>query len=475
MNNIKIATKALLACISSAALIAAPVRAESVAGEMENFFNNNGGHVNVTGPTGYQGQSAGYYTGGSIWARTPVKSVNPINIQLPKASGGCGGIDLFAGSFSFINTDQIVSLLKATANNALGFAFQLAIDAISAEIGGVMKDMAAKIQSINEFNMNSCEEAQALVGAVFPAIEGASSTICQTVGVEDGIFSDMARSRHGCSTGGERDSTLAGSADPRTEIVKPRNYTWHALRSRGIDTEYAEFLMSLIGTAIYSRPANAGEDEPGVWRYEHAAEEGVFQELLSGDSAGGIEVLDCDTTAAEGCLDPGYKVLSVTEAQSFYNLTLTEIQNIQANLEAAQPLSTQQIAFINSTTVPIYKILLVNEAAIGGGLNANELRYLSDIIAVDMLVRFIRNAITTVERAQSMAQVPASPQMAEWRDQTKRIRSILRDKEHEVSERLNKMQQIVERTLLLERTLKNKIAPQLAASLNYAQGIGVSR
>ena len=38
-------------------------------------------------------------------------------------------------------------MLKATANNAIGFAFQLAIDAICPQISGVIKDMRRRFSS----------------------------------------------------------------------------------------------------------------------------------------------------------------------------------------------------------------------------------------------------------------------------------------------------------------------------------------
>ena len=73
-----------------------------VASQMNTFFNDAGGAANVTGPSAFEGQSAGYYTLGNVWTRFPQKSVSPFNLQLPHARAGCGGIDLFSGSFSFI-------------------------------------------------------------------------------------------------------------------------------------------------------------------------------------------------------------------------------------------------------------------------------------------------------------------------------------------------------------------------------------
>ena len=126
--------RAIAVVLSASIVLTAPVPASAgVESEMQSFMTEMGAQANVTGPSAYQGQSAGYYSGGAMWARFPQKNIQPFNLQLPHARAGCGGIDLFAGSFSFINTAELVAMLKATANNALGFAFKLAIDTISPE------------------------------------------------------------------------------------------------------------------------------------------------------------------------------------------------------------------------------------------------------------------------------------------------------------------------------------------------------
>lgn len=137
-----------LSALAVASMAAGPVHA-NVGSELNNFFNDMGAAANATGPVAYQGQSAGYYSGGNIWTRFPQRSVNPVNLQLPSVKAGCGGIDVFSGSFSFINSDEIVAMLKATANNALGFAFQLAIKSISPQISATIEEMAQKAQQMN--------------------------------------------------------------------------------------------------------------------------------------------------------------------------------------------------------------------------------------------------------------------------------------------------------------------------------------
>ena len=173
---------------------------------MQSFMSDMGVQANVTGPSAYQGQSAGYYSMGSVWSRFPQKNIQPFNIQLPHARAGCGGIDLFAGSFSFINTAELVAMLKATANNALGFAFKLAIDTISPEIGKVMDELAQKVQQMNQMNISSCETAQALVGGLWPKSDTASSVICEAIANSQGAVADWARARQQCNNGGQREA-----------------------------------------------------------------------------------------------------------------------------------------------------------------------------------------------------------------------------------------------------------------------------
>ncbi len=225
-------------------MAAGPVHA-NVGSELNSFFNDMGAAANATGPVAYQGQSAGYYSGGNIWTRFPQRSVNPVNLQLPSVKAGCGGIDVFSGSFSFINSDEIVAMLKATANNALGFAFQLAIKSISPQISATIEEMAQKAQQMNQFNMNSCETAQNLVGGLWGKSDRMSSEICKSIGNSQGLFSDWAKGRHECGTGGQREATLKANKDPAIPAAS-YNFTWEMLKQSypSFSVNFREYLMT---------------------------------------------------------------------------------------------------------------------------------------------------------------------------------------------------------------------------------------
>jgi len=69
--------------------------------------------------------------------RSPINSINLVNLTAPEIRAGCGGIDLYGGSFTFINTDQFRQILRQIGANALGYAFKLAL---ATTVPGVRQD-----------------------------------------------------------------------------------------------------------------------------------------------------------------------------------------------------------------------------------------------------------------------------------------------------------------------------------------------
>ncbi|WP_422615877.1 conjugal transfer protein TraH [Photorhabdus cinerea] len=87
-------------------------------------------------------------------------------MSLPELShriADCGGVDLFRGSLSFINADQIVQLLQAVAANAKGYAFQLALDNAFPDGAKWIENFQRKVQALNQHLGNSCQLAQGIV------------------------------------------------------------------------------------------------------------------------------------------------------------------------------------------------------------------------------------------------------------------------------------------------------------------------
>lgn len=462
-----------LALLASLHLALVSVARADVAGQMNSFFNDAGSAANVTGPTAFQGQSAGYYALGNVWTRFPQKSVSPFTLQLPNARAGCGGIDLFSGSFSFINASQIVAMLKATANNALGFAFKLAIDSVSPEIGKVMDEFSQKAQLLNQMNISSCETAQALVGGVWPQMETTRSTICEAIGNSQGIFSDWAASRQGCNNGNQRDGTIAGNSDASMKdqlVGEPHNYTWEALRKSAkfgaFDQGFSEYIMTLVGTVVTtpSTDPSAG----GKVVMFGPAEEAVVTALLDGTAdAPVVKMLTCNDA---DCLDVGEQILSVPASSALRPRISGMIKAMSEKIRSDTALSADEKQLLNLATVPIYKILGV-QAYAHFALTDGEIETLSEIVAVDLLAAMLDNMLDRVEQAKVHYQTFDQETAIQWKQQIAATRAKFAQRDVKLNNKLQVTMQIINRSIMLESTLQNSMTPGMASALSFSRGL----
>lgn len=112
---------------------------------------------NATPPQAYNSQSRGGFVGGGLSVRAPISNINAIAFDPPRLAAGCGGIDMYGGSFTFISSAQLAALFRQIAANAPGALFKMAIDSISPEIGKIMKDFQDLVQTLNNMAKNTCQ------------------------------------------------------------------------------------------------------------------------------------------------------------------------------------------------------------------------------------------------------------------------------------------------------------------------------
>ena len=179
-----------------------------VNGDLGNFFSHLGYDGNVTRGHAYQGQEAGYYSGGSLFLRDQVRDVQIMHVDLPSYRAGCGGIDLFVGGFSFVDSDSINNFFQQIMNNAKGYAFQLAMETATPEIAHVIQYIQDVAQKMNNSNISSCEMAEDLVGGLWPRVRATQQHICQDIGSQTGAFRDWSFARQGCGVGTDFDDQI---------------------------------------------------------------------------------------------------------------------------------------------------------------------------------------------------------------------------------------------------------------------------
>ncbi|EGV28151.1 TraH family protein [Thiorhodococcus drewsii AZ1] len=220
--------------------------------EMEAMFGN---LVNVTEPTAHLGQRRGVLAAGSMVSRNRIVDANLVSFVPPSFEAGCGGIDLFGGSFSFINVEQYTNLLRAIASNAAGYAFQLALTTMAPSAAEIVEQLQKKVQQMNQLFGNSCQLAQGIVNDTASALSG------KRVG-EASLMADL----YELGDVFENRSTVTGKGPLETVYEQvpeaaaaqfEGNLVWKALTDSAIEGWYShgdqallEALMSLTGSLI---------------------------------------------------------------------------------------------------------------------------------------------------------------------------------------------------------------------------------
>lgn len=130
--------------------------------------------------------------GGSYSMRTPIHQVNLIAFDPPRLNAGCGGVDLYGGSFSFINSAQLVQIFRNVASNAAGLAFKAAIKVISPSLDALITEFQTLLQNLNNLAKNSCSLAHLIVDPAEKAISSSIDAEGSIGATSKGMFSDTA-------------------------------------------------------------------------------------------------------------------------------------------------------------------------------------------------------------------------------------------------------------------------------------------
>ena len=365
------------------ALLVTPAVMADVNSDMNTFFGKLGFESNTSSPQVWQGQAAGYASGGSLYARSSVKQVQLISMALPDVNAGCGGIDAYLGSFSFINGEQFQRYVKQIMSNAAGYFFDLALQTTVPEMKQA-KDFLQKMASdINSTNMSSCQAAQGIVGGLWPRTQVAQTKVCQDIAGESNLFSDWAASRQGCTVGGEYNSvTDKASAAEKDQVLKNKNLIWDSLESNRVfdgNRELKEFAMSLTGTLIFNSEGGITPLSPLTTNQD------ILTAMMNGGSA---KIYACDTS--DLCLNPTLSTVTISAANALNGQVRAMLTSIQSKAITDEALTEKEKGFISSTKVPVLKYL-VDPQSLGV---ANTLLYqLADYISYDILMQYMTEMI----------------------------------------------------------------------------------
>ncbi|MBP2160579.1 MULTISPECIES: conjugal transfer protein TraH [Asticcacaulis] len=450
-----------LFCLGLALVTAVPARA-NVDGAMDNFWNDAMSATNGSGPSVYQGQAAGYYTLGNFSYRAPQMNTQVASVGMPSVKSGCGGIDIYGGSFSFINSDQIVASMKAIAQNALGLLFQMAVDSLSELLGSNMKDAFKKMQDLNGVNINSCEAAQNLVAGTVNRIQAAQSKACTEVGTTSGLFSDWAKAKEQCGAGGQAETTAA-SAPAATRPVN-RNVAWEAIQKHPLfksDTELALTMMTLTGSVVITAESGA---PPSVLVIPAAAKnDGMITKLLDG---GTFRVHECANTECTR-VNQFAREITLEPSKSIKKRVSGMLLSIVNKIRTRSALTEEEKSFLGLVSLPVYKMASV-QVAYQGNFASIEMDRYSDVVALDLVLTWMsQNMEEMTNASQNLAGVDEQL-LLQWQDNVQATRQELFHRQSLVQDRIVAMESIIAKTREVEKIIFAEGNSRIAQSLMFS-------
>lgn len=358
INSTLVLSKKSIAVFTVFAMISTQVSAKSW---LESAMADKlGGMSNVTSAKAFNTSTRGVVSGGSIQTRNKIFNDRLINFVPPSMNAGCNGIDIFMGSFSFINADELVQLFRSIASNALGFLFQLALDVVAPKIAQLMQKFSDIVRELNKLVSDSCRMAKGVVnlaldsdkgGEAFQEIKKAGSSIWSSV---KGMGSDI---ESWFETDKTSKSTIDASfKEERKDAGEIGNLTYNAMtrnKSNGVnrtfasrlkntgfsDGELEEIAMSLTGFLISTevKPIATGGAHGATTEESNEITETepvlTLKALVEGSEGGNFTVYKCDEKTE--CRNPTQKTL--TDKKGFTHHIYKLVCNVDSLLLPCNP------------------------------------------------------------------------------------------------------------------------------------------
>lgn len=370
----KISTAVLIVCIATGS------NAASLNSVMDGMF------ANVTSPNYVSTQLRGSISGGSIYIRSPVSNIQPFVIDPPRISAGCGGIDLYLGSFSFITAEKLTQFMRSVAQNAAPLAFKMALNSITPMLGNVLDKFQQMAQDMNKQQADSCAMAHGFLdGAKSPeevfgrVASSTTAAIDSAKGWAEGFFGAVTANQDQPSKEAAKVQGLK-TADGKAAVPNQGNITWNALQSTRSsvatlnitddDTISKQLIMTMIGTRIIGQP---GATDTDVTKSPQHPWKLRLSQLINPkkDSTGAVSVpmYSCGTDL-NNCLSPTsssfvtYGVKGYVYKMMYGSETATSpqagsiAQNLLVCSTASCSLSVSQLNFLNSLSkIPTVALL----------------------------------------------------------------------------------------------------------------------
>ena len=373
--------------------------------------------TNITPPNNYRDQAAGYYSGGGFAMRTKSGSFQPFSLTAPSFKAGCGGIDMYMGSFSMISSDQLVNLARNLGANAASYGFQLGLKTFAPQIENLLKDLRNLAMELNQFAVEDCQAIQSLYSGVLARDSAMYESVCQDLS-RTGASRDYFSARKHCAdnTKAREEARRLQQGQNNEVLLDNFNLFMIAAKKANIPEDFREGMMSIAGTLIV-------KDGKRTFKDSLITDEDSFNAFIKGGKA---SFYDCDNinTCLNVTKNSNYQI---SEANSYQGRANRKITQLKSKMLTNREFSQADIDFLSSIgeSFPIYNYLSL-EVISGFSIVDKS----SDLVATYMTLHYLGSIISEVREAINVLEGRQlnDQHFKEYLEKLDRVQDILHNK-----------------------------------------------
>lgn len=160
---------AVFAGLAAACIPAMEAGADSsveIAKDVKSWLQEHGQSVVETDAQHYNTAGRGIYTGGSLSVRTPNYYITPVTISAPDIHAGCGGVDLYFGSFSYLKKEELERFARQVMANTPYFAFKIALDSYFPKLNATLAELQSMAQLLSSTQLDACSTSEYMANSL---------------------------------------------------------------------------------------------------------------------------------------------------------------------------------------------------------------------------------------------------------------------------------------------------------------------
>lgn len=474
-----------MAAATLAACVIASIPANA-GGFLNDMYEEMSGNVNTQAAKIYQTQRAGVITAGGLVWKTPQRNFTPFHFTPLSLKAGCGGVDLFMGSFSMMSKDEFIQMLRAVGQNAAGLLFQLALNAMAPEISGLVSEFSNKLEDWNRHFGNSCDMANRVIGWTgADKVATAMGQAAKGFGVSVGLFNDRGEAEKELRNDGNKvylNTPATKSDDGTTVFDKETNITWSVLKTgnwSGLSFPERRMLMTLLGTVVVRwSPETDSNKKPllkifpplaieNLKKWVGTAQDSSEDVTMTGYTCGG-EPDSFDSTC-----------LNVTEApitfkgmarQVYASLEELRLAILERRNPHALPNGVNPISIVAMTSIPVGNIINLSTTRQHLYFGEIVLKMYADAIAYDISTRLMEEVVLQVTKAIKQYEThvdQATAEIGEYRTSIDRLSTELRALREEIDGKIQAQNASILDFMKLEEEIYGNISKKVLGNMRF--------